>query len=112
RATLPAGRAHPGARLPVPLLDLRSGERREGHVRPGRPEAADAAADDRPERRAPGRGELRLAGRPVLVGCPDEEADLVIRKLVRFLDRRTGTAPLLRKTLRYLFPDHWSVLLC
>jgi ubiquinol-cytochrome c reductase cytochrome b subunit len=35
----------------------------------------------------------------------------VIRKLVRFLDERTGTAPLTRKTLRYLFPDHWSFLL-
>src|SRR5581483_11858182 len=35
----------------------------------------------------------------------------MIRKLVRFLDRRSGTAPLLRKTLRYLFPDHWSFLL-
>ena len=33
------------------------------------------------------------------------------RKLVRFLDSRSGTAPLLRKTLRYLFPDHWSFLL-
>ena len=35
----------------------------------------------------------------------------MIRKLVRFLDQRSGTAPLLRKTLRYLFPDHWSFLL-
>jgi len=35
----------------------------------------------------------------------------VIRGLVRFLDQRTGTAPLARKTLRYLFPDHWSFLL-
>ena len=35
----------------------------------------------------------------------------MIRKLVRFLDQRTGDAPLLRKTLRYLFPDHWSFLL-
>jgi ubiquinol-cytochrome c reductase cytochrome b subunit len=35
----------------------------------------------------------------------------VIRKAVRFLDQRTGDAPLLRKTLRYLFPDHWSFLL-
>jgi ubiquinol-cytochrome c reductase cytochrome b subunit len=35
----------------------------------------------------------------------------MIRKTVRFLDERTGTAPLLRKTLRYLFPDHWSFLL-
>jgi ubiquinol-cytochrome c reductase cytochrome b subunit len=44
------------------------------------------------------------------VGRPPEEAD-VIRGLVRFLDQRSGTAPLLRKTLRYLFPDHWSFLL-
>ncbi len=35
----------------------------------------------------------------------------MIRGLVRFLDQRSGTAPLLRKTLRYLFPDHWSFLL-
>ena len=35
----------------------------------------------------------------------------MIRKAVRFLDQRTGDAPLLRKTLRYLFPDHWSFLL-
>jgi len=35
----------------------------------------------------------------------------VIRRLVRFVDQRTGTAPLLRKQLRYLFPDHWSFLL-
>ncbi len=35
----------------------------------------------------------------------------MIRKAVRFLDQRSGTAPFLRKTLRYLFPDHWSFLL-
>jgi ubiquinol-cytochrome c reductase cytochrome b subunit len=35
----------------------------------------------------------------------------VIRRAVRFVDERTGTAPFLRKTLRYLFPDHWSFLL-
>jgi ubiquinol-cytochrome c reductase cytochrome b subunit len=45
-----------------------------------------------------------------VVGRAHEEAD-VIRKLVRFLDQRSGTAPFLRKTLRYLFPDHWSFLL-
>jgi ubiquinol-cytochrome c reductase cytochrome b subunit len=33
------------------------------------------------------------------------------RKTVRYLDRRSGAAPLVRKTLRYLFPDHWSFLL-
>jgi ubiquinol-cytochrome c reductase cytochrome b subunit len=45
------------------------------------------------------------------VGRPPEEAEHVIRRAVRFVDQRTGTAPLLRKTLRYLFPDHWSFLL-
>jgi ubiquinol-cytochrome c reductase cytochrome b subunit len=44
------------------------------------------------------------------VGRPTEAAD-VIRTLVRLLDQRSGTAPLLRKSLRYLFPDHWSFLL-
>ncbi|HET9115282.1 MAG TPA: cytochrome b N-terminal domain-containing protein [Gaiellaceae bacterium] len=33
------------------------------------------------------------------------------RRSVRWLDQRTASAPLLRKTLRYLFPDHWSFLL-
>jgi ubiquinol-cytochrome c reductase cytochrome b subunit len=35
----------------------------------------------------------------------------VTRRTVRWLDQRTGSAPFLRKTLRYLFPDHWSFLL-
>jgi ubiquinol-cytochrome c reductase cytochrome b subunit len=30
---------------------------------------------------------------------------------VRFIDERTASAPLLRKTMRYIFPDHWSFLL-
>jgi ubiquinol-cytochrome c reductase cytochrome b subunit len=30
---------------------------------------------------------------------------------VRFIDERTASAPLLRKGMRYLFPDHWSFLL-
>ena len=30
---------------------------------------------------------------------------------VRFIDERTASAPLLRKSMRYLFPDHWSFLL-
>jgi ubiquinol-cytochrome c reductase cytochrome b subunit len=30
---------------------------------------------------------------------------------VRFIDERTAAAPLLRKSMRYLFPDHWSFLL-
>ena len=35
----------------------------------------------------------------------------MIRRAVRFLDQRSGTAPLIRKALRYVFPDHWSFLL-
>jgi quinol---cytochrome-c reductase cytochrome b subunit len=35
----------------------------------------------------------------------------VIRGAVRWLDQRSGTAPFIRKALRYVFPDHWSFLL-
>jgi ubiquinol-cytochrome c reductase cytochrome b subunit len=35
----------------------------------------------------------------------------MFRRAVSFLDERTGSAPFLKKTLRYLFPDHWSFLL-
>ncbi|HEX6457352.1 MAG TPA: cytochrome b N-terminal domain-containing protein [Thermoleophilaceae bacterium] len=35
----------------------------------------------------------------------------MIRRAVRFLDSRSGAAPFLKATLRYLFPDHWSFLL-
>jgi ubiquinol-cytochrome c reductase cytochrome b subunit len=35
----------------------------------------------------------------------------VIRRLVRFVDERSASAPLIRKALRYVFPDHWSFLL-
>ncbi|MGN6373614.1 MAG: cytochrome bc1 complex cytochrome b subunit [Solirubrobacteraceae bacterium] len=39
-------------------------------------------------------------------GTPDPLSDPV-----RFIDQRTSSAPLLKKALRYLFPDHWSFLL-
>jgi ubiquinol-cytochrome c reductase cytochrome b subunit len=35
----------------------------------------------------------------------------LVQDPVRFVDERANAAPLLRKTLRYLFPDHWSFLL-
>jgi ubiquinol-cytochrome c reductase cytochrome b subunit len=35
----------------------------------------------------------------------------VIRRAVHWLDERSGSAPFLRKALRYAFPDHWSFLL-
>ncbi len=31
--------------------------------------------------------------------------------MIRTLDERTGSAPLAKKALRYVFPDHWSFLL-
>jgi ubiquinol-cytochrome c reductase cytochrome b subunit len=34
----------------------------------------------------------------------------VIRAAIQWIDERTGSAPLLRKALRYTFPDHWSFL--
>ncbi len=34
-----------------------------------------------------------------------------LRDPVRFIDQRTGAAPLIRKVMRYAFPDHWSFLL-
>jgi ubiquinol-cytochrome c reductase cytochrome b subunit len=46
-----------------------------------------------------------------VVGRADAEADAVIRAAVRFLDQRSSAAPLLRRSLRYVFPDHWSFLL-
>jgi ubiquinol-cytochrome c reductase cytochrome b subunit len=36
---------------------------------------------------------------------------VIVRRSVRFLDERGGAAPLLRRALRYVFPDHWSFLL-
>ena len=35
----------------------------------------------------------------------------MIKRVVRFVDERSGSAPFIRKTLRYVFPDHWSFLL-
>ena len=35
----------------------------------------------------------------------------MIRRAVAYLDRGTAASPLLRRALRYAFPDHWSFLL-
>ena len=34
----------------------------------------------------------------------------MIARAVRYLDSRSGTAPYLRKGLRYVFPDHWTFM--
>jgi ubiquinol-cytochrome c reductase cytochrome b subunit len=36
---------------------------------------------------------------------------VILRRTIRFLDRRAGVAPFARTALRYVFPDHWSFLL-
>jgi quinol---cytochrome-c reductase cytochrome b subunit len=43
-------------------------------------------------------------------GATDDVNDPILDP-VRFIDERTASAPLLRKSMRYLFPDHWSFLL-
>jgi quinol---cytochrome-c reductase cytochrome b subunit len=35
----------------------------------------------------------------------------MLHRIVRFIDSRSGGAPFIKSTLRYLFPDHWSFLL-
>jgi ubiquinol-cytochrome c reductase cytochrome b subunit len=35
----------------------------------------------------------------------------MIRRFVGLVDRATGASPVLRKAMRYVFPDHWSFLL-
>ena len=35
----------------------------------------------------------------------------MVHRFVRFIDSRSGAAPFIKGTLRYLFPDHWSFLL-
>ena len=89
------------------------GDRRHGALRPGRPRAAAVAA-----RRSTASGYLRAAGNfsgpvgPSWWGVRTRKADAVIRE--RRPLRSTSapaTAPLLRKALRYVFPDHWSFLL-
>jgi ubiquinol-cytochrome c reductase cytochrome b subunit len=46
-----------------------------------------------------------------VVGNAHLETGAVIRRAVGYLDTRTATTPIVRKALRYLFPDHWSFLL-
>src|SRR6266542_3066861 len=101
RTEVPPGRGEAGARLPVPLLDLRPHRRRNGDVRPGRPLAPAAAPADRRRRPAARGGQLLRPGGPVVVGRPQPRSPLmsVTRRAVRFVDERTGATPLVRRSL-------------
>jgi ubiquinol-cytochrome c reductase cytochrome b subunit len=46
-----------------------------------------------------------------VVGRSAGACAVVIRRLVRYVDQRSGGAPFIRKAMRYVFPDHWSFLL-
>ncbi len=79
---LPGAVARAGARLPLPLLDLRRHPRRPPDLRPGRPRAPSAPAGDR-RRGEPGRRRRLLRPRrAVLLGGAEE----LIRGAVRFVD--------------------------
>jgi quinol---cytochrome-c reductase cytochrome b subunit len=39
-----------------------------------------------------------------------EEGIALVRRIVHALDERLGSTPLLKKALRYVFPDHWTFL--
>src|SRR5206468_5895613 len=79
--------------------------------RPGRARAADAAPHCRRQGLPAREGEFQRRTRALVGGREKPEADVVIRRAVRFVDQRSGSAPFIKKSLRYLFPDHWSFLL-
>ena len=41
----------------------------------------------------------------------ERRAEAALRRGLRAADERTGSAPILTKLIRYVFPDHWSFLL-
>ena len=113
KPTFAPTRAAAGARLPVPLLDVRPGRRRQGALRPGGPRRCRSCRSRSTGDGQPARGgQLQRPGRPVLVGRADAEGALVIRGLVRFVDQRTRqrAVPAARRCAT-CFPDHWSFLL-
>src|SRR5206468_675324 len=98
RADVSAGRAEGRARLSVPLLDVRPGERRRRALRTGRPAVAAAAAAHRLERRAAGGRQLLRRGRTLVVGRAESEPEGVIAKVVRYVDERTAASPYLKRS--------------
>ena len=42
---------------------------------------------------------------------PERSGDEQLVDPVRFVDERLGASPLLKATMKYIFPDHWSFLL-
>ena len=102
----------PGARLPVPLLDLRRRARRPSRSSgPAARAAAAAAAGDRRRRHARRRRPAVGLGRAGVVGRASGEPLTASLDVVAAIDRRLGAGRVARTALRYVFPDHWSFLL-
>src|SRR5207244_3702840 len=85
-AALRAPLAEAGARVPLPLLDLRPRDRGDGALRPGRAAASAAPTRGRPGGRARRDWPTLRGRRSLLVGSPR-----MIRAVVRYLDERTGS---------------------
>jgi hypothetical protein len=99
QAALPAGPAAARARVPLPLLDVRSGHGRHRHLRPaGRPLPQLPCWSIRRATCAPPA--RSRAGRPVVgrraPGAHGMSARAGSDDAVRFVDERTSAAPLLR----------------
>ena len=95
------------ARVSVSLLDVLGDEGRRSHLRTRRARAAAAATGIDADGNLLAAGDFSGATGAQLVGS----ASGVIRRADRFLDDRVGAAPLLKKALRYVFPDHWTFML-
>ena len=101
----------PGARLPLPLLDVRPGRGGQVLFGPaGRPLPQLPLEIDR-------AGHLRAAGNfsgpvgPSWWGVRMRKASRDPPRSSASSTSAPARAPLLRKALRYVFPDHWSFLL-
>src|SRR5690242_15827181 len=111
------GRSVPGpvppAAVPLPLLGVRRPARRPARVRPGGLAAAAVAAVRGRCGLPPGERGLLRPGRSGLLEPEQgsEGDDGVIERVVRWFDDRLGAASFARRSLRKVFPDHWSFML-
>ena len=99
----------PPVAVPVPLLRVRRADRSPAGVRAGRPAAAPASAvRGRPGPPA-GAWRLHRPGRPRILDA--REWAVIVPRVLRWFDQRLGAASFAKKSLRKVFPDHWSFML-